>query len=141
MHYENIAKLLSRLDRTFESQAYVNAALSLTKEADCKGGCSFFWASGPVVLCKQKGAFRVNCIDCLDRTNVVMVSATPLLTGQKTDSIIQSAFARHVLNSQLEAIALIHHHSDAKSSEMENVVNDRKLGIGISSILDADDIA
>lgn len=88
MHYENIAKLVSKLDRTFESQA-------------------FFWVSGPVVLCKQKGAFRVNCIDCLDRTNVVM-----------------SAFARHVLNSQLEAVALIHHHSDAKSSEMENVVND-----------------
>ncbi|KAG9017184.1 hypothetical protein FRB90_001450 [Tulasnella sp. 427] len=88
MHYENIAKLVSKLDRTFESQA-------------------FFWVSGPVVLCKQKGVFRVNCIDCLDRTNVVM-----------------SAFARHVLNSQLEAVALIHHHSDAKSSEMENVVND-----------------
>ncbi|KAG8962483.1 hypothetical protein FRC05_005328 [Tulasnella sp. 425] len=107
MHYENIAKLLSRLDRTFESQAYVNAALSLTKEADLEGRCSFFWVSGPVVLCKQKGVFRVNCIDCLDRTNVVM-----------------SAFARHVLNSQLEAVALIHHHSDAKSNEMENVVND-----------------
>ena len=36
---------------------------------------SFFWISGGIVMSQQKGVFRVNCIDCLDRTNVVQVSA------------------------------------------------------------------
>ncbi|ORY98766.1 SacI homology domain-domain-containing protein [Syncephalastrum racemosum] len=44
-----------------------------------------FWEAGPeTVYCRQNGVFRTNCMDCLDRTNVV-----------------QSAFARHVLNLQL----------------------------------------
>ncbi len=50
----------------------------------------FLWISDDSVLSTQKGAFRVNCIDCLDRTNVV-----------------QSAFARHVLQTQLRAVALV----------------------------------
>ncbi|KAF8559644.1 hypothetical protein OG21DRAFT_1594475 [Imleria badia] len=70
MKYENISKLINDLERTFESQGY-------------------FWISDHMLLAKQKGIFRVNCIDCLDRTNVV-----------------QSAFARHVLGMQLEAVGL-----------------------------------
>lgn len=26
------------------------------------------------VICKQEGIFRVNCMDCLDRTNVVQAA-------------------------------------------------------------------
>ncbi|KAG8862018.1 hypothetical protein FRB96_002461 [Tulasnella sp. 330] len=87
MRYENIAKLVTKLERTFESQG-------------------FFWVSGPLVLSRQHGVFRVNCIDCLDRTNVVM-----------------SAFSRHVLTSQIEAIALLDPH-ETKQSEMEVSFND-----------------
>ncbi|KAG8998701.1 hypothetical protein FRB94_005962 [Tulasnella sp. JGI-2019a] len=87
MRYENILKLVTKLERTFESQG-------------------FFWVSGPLVLSRQHGVFRVNCIDCLDRTNVVM-----------------SAFSRHVLTSQIEAVALVNP-QDAKQSEMEVVFND-----------------
>jgi len=62
--------------------------------------------SDSVVLAQQKGVFRVNCIDCLDRTNVV-----------------QSAFGREVLSSQLEALALLNP-SDGGRSEAEVVFND-----------------
>ena len=51
--------------------------------------CRYLWISEDIALSHQKGVFRVNCIDCLDRTNVV-----------------QSAFARHVLTQQLAAVAL-----------------------------------
>ncbi|KAJ2710611.1 hypothetical protein H4R19_003664 [Coemansia spiralis] len=44
----------------------------------------YFWRGGRQTLMRQQGVFRVNCMDCLDRTNVV-----------------QSAIARCVLNGQL----------------------------------------
>ncbi|KAJ2553227.1 hypothetical protein EV175_003014 [Coemansia sp. RSA 1933] len=55
--------------------------LQLQHEIDNMG---YFWHTGKQSLTSQKGVFRVNCMDCLDRTNVV-----------------QSAFARFVLNEQL----------------------------------------
>ncbi|KAF8809044.1 hypothetical protein BYT27DRAFT_7163377 [Phlegmacium glaucopus] len=71
MKYENISNLIDTMERTFEAQGY-------------------FWMSDNVLFSRQKGVFRVNCIDCLDRTNVV-----------------QSAFARYVLHKQLGAVALL----------------------------------
>ncbi|CAE6421011.1 unnamed protein product [Rhizoctonia solani] len=71
MKYENISKLVDQLERTFEAQG-------------------FFWVRDGQVMARQHGVFRTNCIDCLDRTNVV-----------------QSAFARYVMNRQLQAVALI----------------------------------
>ncbi|KAL7311798.1 hypothetical protein PS15m_009517 [Mucor circinelloides] len=49
----------------------------------------YFWETAvmndeTIVYCRQSGVFRTNCMDCLDRTNVV-----------------QSAFGRSVLNLQL----------------------------------------
>ncbi|KAI0822863.1 SacI homology domain-containing protein [Trametes gibbosa] len=86
MKYENISKLIEELERTFESQGY-------------------FWISNSHIMSKQKGVFRVNCIDGLDRTNVV-----------------ESAFARHVLNRQLGAVALLN--QDERRTEMDIVFND-----------------
>ncbi|KAI0647334.1 SacI homology domain-containing protein [Trametes meyenii] len=86
MKYENIAKLIEELERTFESQGY-------------------FWVSNTLIMSKQKGVFRVNCIDGLDRTNVV-----------------ESAFARHVLNRQLGAVALLN--QEERRTEMDVVFND-----------------
>ncbi|KAJ1309598.1 hypothetical protein OPQ81_006371 [Rhizoctonia solani] len=71
MKYENISKLVDQLERTFAAQGY-------------------FWVRDGQVMARQHGVFRTNCIDCLDRTNVV-----------------QSAFARYVMNRQLQALALI----------------------------------
>ncbi|KAF7363564.1 hypothetical protein MSAN_01013000 [Mycena sanguinolenta] len=87
MKYENISKLIDIMERTFEHQGYL-------------------WISGNLTLSSQKGVFRVNCIDCLDRTNVV-----------------QSAFARYVLNNQLGAVALLHPAMEGRT-ETDNVFND-----------------
>ncbi|KAJ3784104.1 SacI homology domain-containing protein [Lentinula aff. detonsa] len=87
MKYENIAHLVDAMEKFFDSQA-------------------FFWVSDGVVLSQQKGVFRVNCIDCLDRTNVV-----------------QSAFARHILNKQLSAVALLAPHA-VERTEPDRVFND-----------------
>lgn len=48
-----------------------------------------FWTDGSDTLSTQTGTCRVNCIDCLDRTNVV-----------------QSAIARHALASAFEKLQL-----------------------------------
>ncbi|KAJ3500199.1 hypothetical protein NMY22_g19338 [Coprinellus aureogranulatus] len=70
MKYEKISKLVESMEKVFASQGYL-------------------WISDRTPLSHQKGVFRVNCIDCLDRTNVV-----------------QSAFARYVLSQQLSAVAV-----------------------------------
>lgn len=87
MKYENIAKLIAALERTFESQGYL-------------------WMSGNRLMSTQKGVYRTNCIDCLDRTNVV-----------------QSAFARYILNKQLGAVALTNISTDGQSN-VDVVFND-----------------
>lgn len=72
----------------------------------------------------QKGVFRTNCIDCLDRTNVVQVC----LKSRKIVQLInflQSAFARFVLNKQLGAVALTNSATDGQSN-MDVVFNDSK---------------
>ncbi|KAF8212087.1 SacI homology domain-containing protein [Mycena galopus ATCC 62051] len=87
MKYENISKLIDAMERTFEHQGYL-------------------WISGNLTMSSQRGVFRVNCIDCLDRTNVV-----------------QSAFARYVLNNQLGAVALLNPAMEGRT-ETDNVFND-----------------
>ncbi|KAI0695707.1 SacI homology domain-containing protein [Cytidiella melzeri] len=87
MKYENISMLTDQLQRVFEGQGYL-------------------WVSNDLMMSQQKGVFRVNCIDCLDRTNVV-----------------ESAFARHVLNRQLGSVAL-QYPSDASKFETDVVFND-----------------
>ncbi|TCD64143.1 hypothetical protein EIP91_004492 [Steccherinum ochraceum] len=87
MKYENISHLIEKMERTFESQGYL-------------------WVSNGSIMSLQKGVFRVNCIDCLDRTNVV-----------------ESAFARYVLQRQLGAVALLPN-SDMGRTEAEIVFND-----------------
>ncbi|KAK7020499.1 SacI homology domain-containing protein [Favolaschia claudopus] len=87
MKYEKISNLIDAMERTFEHQGYL-------------------WVSGDLTMSTQKGVFRVNCIDCLDRTNVV-----------------QSAFARYVLNNQLGAVALLNPALEGRT-ETDNVFND-----------------
>lgn len=70
----------------------------------------YLWVSNDRIMSQQKGVFRVNCIDCLDRTNVVEVSwclrpSVPFQT-QLNGSFCKSAFARHILTRQLGSVAL-----------------------------------
>lgn len=85
MKYENISKLIHQLKSTFADQGY-------------------FWTCQGEVMREQRGTFRVNCIDCLDRTNVV-----------------QSALARHVLTSQLTQVGVT---PDVLTSNIDFVYND-----------------
>ncbi|CAB1425087.1 unnamed protein product [Pleuronectes platessa] len=48
------------------------------------------WVDQAGVICKQEGIFRVNCMDCLDRTNVV-----------------QAAIARAVMEQQLKKLGVM----------------------------------
>ncbi|KAM4852169.1 phosphatidylinositide phosphatase SAC2 isoform 3-T3 [Thomomys bottae] len=48
------------------------------------------WVDPAGVICKQEGIFRVNCMDCLDRTNVV-----------------QAAIARVVMEQQLKKLGVM----------------------------------
>ncbi|XP_068114429.1 phosphatidylinositide phosphatase SAC2 [Hyperolius riggenbachi] len=48
------------------------------------------WVDQAGVICKQQGIFRVNCMDCLDRTNVV-----------------QAAIARVVMEQQLKKLGVM----------------------------------
>lgn len=70
MKYENIEKLLSRVEPDIDRIGY-------------------FWKGPKGVLSKQSGIIRTNCMDCLDRTNVV-----------------QCAFGRYTLNMQLLRIGV-----------------------------------
>ncbi|ORX71332.1 hypothetical protein DL89DRAFT_222007, partial [Linderina pennispora] len=70
MRFENLNQLLEQLQGEIARMGY-------------------FWQADEQLLIKQSGAFRVNCMDCLDRTNVV-----------------QSAIARYVLNEQLVRLGI-----------------------------------
>lgn len=52
----------------FENVAYLVESL-----ADMLKLMGYCWVDKEGMICEQKGVFRVNCIDCLDRTNVVQV--------------------------------------------------------------------
>src|SRR5712691_4670498 len=83
----------------------------------------FLWISDKAVLSQQKGVYRVNCIDCLDRTNVVQASNIIHLTSPAGSRSMQSAFARHVLNRQLLVLAFLNP-SEHGRTEMDVVFND-----------------
>ncbi|KAL7420820.1 hypothetical protein Q5752_004773 [Cryptotrichosporon argae] len=83
MKWENISELVGQLDF---------------------GDMGYLWTLQGDMIRDQRGAFRTNCIDCLDRTNVV-----------------QSALARHVLGNMLTQLGLI---IDPATSTVENVFND-----------------
>ncbi|XP_072934408.1 phosphatidylinositide phosphatase SAC2 [Epargyreus clarus] len=70
MHYENVSILINAI-------------------ADVIGEMRFCWRDDRGLICSQNGVFRVNCIDCLDRTNVV-----------------QTAIAKYVLELQLCRLGL-----------------------------------
>lgn len=54
MHFENVSIL-------------INSIVDIIKDMN------YCWRDKQGHICSQLGVFRVNCIDCLDRTNVVQV--------------------------------------------------------------------
>lgn len=56
MRFENVSLLVESLVEVLREMGYC-------------------WRDKEGLICSQKGVFRVNCIDCLDRTNVVQVTS------------------------------------------------------------------
>ncbi|KAI9139520.1 SacI homology domain-containing protein [Paraphysoderma sedebokerense] len=73
LKFENVSKLVNTLEESVRNSGY-------------------YWSSNGVTLCEQTGVVRTNCMDCLDRTNVV-----------------QNAFAKFVTNLQLMRIGVQSH--------------------------------
>ena len=60
MHFENVSILTDSIEEILRSMRYT-------------------WLDKHGVVCSQTGVFRVNCIDCLDRTNVVQTAIAKLV--------------------------------------------------------------
>ena len=71
MRFENVALLIDTIDELIQRMGY-------------------FWVDSHGKVLEQAGVFRVNCVDCLDRTNVV-----------------QTAIARRVLELQLSKLGVV----------------------------------
>ncbi|XP_075229040.1 phosphatidylinositide phosphatase spermathreecae isoform X2 [Lycorma delicatula] len=53
---------------------FENVSILLNQMSDILHEFGFCWQDKQGLICKQNGVFRVNCIDCLDRTNVVQTA-------------------------------------------------------------------
>ena len=64
LKFENVSVLIDRIDEIITAM-------------------QFSWVDSKGLIMNQKSIFRVNCVDCLDRTNVVqMVIAKHVLENQ-----------------------------------------------------------
>jgi hypothetical protein len=54
---------------------FENVSVLIASLVDVIRDMSYCWTDKEGRICSQKGVFRVNCIDCLDRTNVVQVGS------------------------------------------------------------------
>lgn len=52
---------------------FENVSILINSIADIIKDMNYCWKDRQGHICSQSGVFRVNCIDCLDRTNVVQV--------------------------------------------------------------------
>ena len=78
MHFENISILVAALEERMRAMRYC-------------------WMDAHGVVCEQEGVFRVNCIDCLDRTNVVQTAiAKWVLENQGANSIAWKSFGTFI---------------------------------------------
>ena len=77
MRYENVSILIESLNEI------------ITKMRYC-------WVDKQGVICRQNGVFRVNCIDCLDRTNVVQVSLFIFIFSTYRYIILQIAIKSNI---------------------------------------------
>lgn len=54
MRFENVGRLINGIEDVLQDMRYT-------------------WIDSHGVICQQQSTFRVNCMDCLDRTNVCQV--------------------------------------------------------------------
>ena len=54
----------------------------------------YCWVDTKGLICSQRGVFRVNCVDCLDRTNVVQTAVARIVMETQVGCHIS-----HITNS------------------------------------------
>jgi hypothetical protein len=69
---------------------FENVSILLESVQDLLAQVGYLWLDTHGKVCEQKGVFRINCVDCLDRTNVV-----------------QTAVGRSVLEVQLTKLGVV----------------------------------
>jgi hypothetical protein len=71
---------------------FENVSILIESIKDIIKDMRYCWLDNEGMICEQRGVFRVNCIDCLDRTNIVM-----------------TAIARQVMDTQVINILSLFH--------------------------------
>jgi hypothetical protein len=71
---------------------FENVSILMESIRDIIKDMRYCWLDNEGIICEQRGVFRVNCIDCLDRTNIVM-----------------TAIARQVMDTQVRNILSLFH--------------------------------
>lgn len=66
--------IVSFFPKSSRGMKFENVSILITKIYDLIKEMRYCWIDKDGVICEQKGTFRINCIDCLDRTNIVMTA-------------------------------------------------------------------
>lgn len=53
---------------------FENVSVLIESIKDLVRDIRYCWVDSEGLICDQQGSFRVNCIDCLDRTNIVQTA-------------------------------------------------------------------
>lgn len=53
---------------------FENVSILIDRVYDFIKEIRYCWVDDDGMICEQRGVFRINCIDCLDRTNIVMTA-------------------------------------------------------------------
>lgn len=53
---------------------FENVSILIDKIFEMIKEIRYCWVDSDGLICEQRGVFRINCIDCLDRTNIVMTA-------------------------------------------------------------------
>ncbi|OTF69721.1 phosphatidylinositide phosphatase SAC2-like protein, partial [Euroglyphus maynei] len=53
---------------------FENVSILIERIYDLIKEMRYCWIDNDGVICEQRGVFRINCVDCLDRTNIVMTA-------------------------------------------------------------------
>ncbi|XP_059607415.1 phosphatidylinositide phosphatase SAC2 isoform X2 [Phlebotomus argentipes] len=87
---ENVAYCVFDFHNICRGMRYENVTILTDALAGEINSMGFHWCDAKGTICDQKAIFRVNCMDCLDRTNVV-----------------QTALAKVALESQLIKLGIV----------------------------------
>lgn len=58
---------------------FENVTILIDNIKDIIKDMRYCWIDRDGMICEQRGVFRINCIDCLDRTNLVMTAISRIV--------------------------------------------------------------